>query len=163
MIKMQEKIFKLIILLKDMLPRWHILLGAIFTLGLGYFVPQLGWMNLAIVFFASFLIDFDHYVQAVMKTGKIGLFKAFAYHREQKEIMKKEKAKGIKRKGDFHLFHTLEFHALIALLGIFYFPMFFVFIGITFHSLLDVIAFLDNGYMYRREYFFFNWLAKEIA
>lgn len=146
-----------------MLPRWHILLGAIFTGVLWYLAPNMGLINLSLVFLASFLIDFDHYIQAARITGSWSLRDALKYHDDQAKIIQRERAKGIRKRGDFHLFHTLEFHALIGFLGIFWSPLFFVFVGMTFHSLLDVIYLANNGYMYRREYFFFNWMARKFA
>lgn len=145
-----------------MLPRWHIILGALFTLLLWFVAPNIGWVNLLLVFFASFLIDFDHYAASVMKSGKIGLFHSFEYHKKLNAQGDKEKARGIKIKGDFHLFHTLEFHLLVALLGIFWTPFFYIFVGMVFHSLLDIISMMYMGVMYRREFFFFNWVRRKI-
>ncbi|MEK6933318.1 MAG: hypothetical protein AABW75_00405 [Nanoarchaeota archaeon] len=143
-----------------MLPRWHILFGAIFTFLIWLYAPETSYLYLGLVFFASFIIDLDHYICGMMRTGTLHLGEIFKYHSEMGQIQHKEREKGIRRKGDFHLFHTIEFHVLVAFLGIFFTPLFYFFIGMTFHSLLDVIWLMRHDFLYRREYFFFNWLKE---
>lgn len=144
-----------------MLPKWHILLGSIFTLVIWYFAPSISWLYLSLIFLSSFLIDFDHYICAVKNNNKLSLFHAFKYHDKQAEIEKKENKSGIRKKGDFHLFHTVEFHVLVGIVGIFFSPFFYIFIGMVFHSLLDLIWLLKEDRFYRREYFLFNWMRKK--
>lgn len=146
-----------------MLPRWHIFYGALFTALIALTAPNVGILNLALIFLASFLIDFDHYVNAVRKTGKLSLKCAFDYHAEEGKKQHKEKKKGIRRRGDFHLFHTVEFHALIAIIGIFWSPFFFIFIGMMFHSLLDVYSLMREDFLYRREYFLTKWIRDKVG
>lgn len=145
-----------------MLPRWHIVLGAIFTIVLWLLVPTLSWQYLSLVFLSSFLIDFDHYLASVMKTNKWSLNESFKYHDKLIAREKKEITQGLRKKSDFHFFHTVEFHALIGILGFFISPLFFIFLGMTFHSLLDVISMSYDGTFHRREYFFFNWMKKKL-
>ncbi len=145
-----------------MLPRWHILLGAIFTLIVWAIVPMINILNLLLIFGASFLIDFDHYAASVLKTKRFGLLDSFEYHKKMNLRERREYGLGIRRKGDFHLFHTVEFHALIGFLSIPFSFFFYVFIGMIFHSLLDVISLVKAKRMYRREFFFFNWLMNKI-
>jgi len=145
-----------------MLPRWHIFFGAIFTWIIWKYFPETSLFYLSLVFLSSFLIDFDHYVNAVIKTGKLSLFEAFEYHRITGKIGKKLHEKGIRKKGDFHLFHTVEFHALIGILGIFWPAFMFIFIGMIFHSILDIISMIYMGYFYAREFFLINWIGKKI-
>ena len=145
-----------------MLPRWHIVYGAIFTGLIVIFAPKLGILNFVLIFLASFLIDFDHYINAVKKTGKLSLKCAFDYHAEEGKRAHKERSKGIRRTGDFHLFHTVEFHALIAIIGIFFAPFFYIFLGMVFHSLLDIYSMMNQDFMYRREYFLTKWIRDQI-
>ena len=145
-----------------MLPRWHILYGFLFTLLLAFVAPGVHWGYLSLVFLASIFIDFDHYLACVHKTGKIGLFQAFEYHRQQGAVMRAYEKKGLKPKSDFHLFHTIEFHAFIGLLGVLWVGFFYLFIGMIFHSLLDVLDGVLKNTLHRREYFFFSWLAKRM-
>jgi len=145
-----------------MLPRWHIFFGAIFTFIIWMSSPQIALVNLALVFLSSFLIDFDHYIASVIKTKKYSLKKSFEYHDRLREQEKKEIARGIRKKSDFHLFHTIEFHALVGVLAIFFSPFFYIFMGMVFHSLLDVFSLVESGKFHRREYFFSNWLANRV-
>ncbi|MEK6825645.1 MAG: hypothetical protein AABY00_02575 [Nanoarchaeota archaeon] len=144
-----------------MLPRWHIVLGAVFTLILALFVSGISIWYLLLLFLASFLIDFDHYICGVTHTRSWNLFHNFEYHKKMEKILRTEKARGIRRKGDFHLFHTVEFHTLIGILGIFWTPLFYIFVGMFFHSMLDLFTLIHKDYLYTREYFFFNWIAKK--
>ena len=145
-----------------MFPRWHILSGLIFTLLFWIVFPQTAWYNIALIVFASVLIDFDHYMCAVWDTKKWSLFKAFEYHERLMKIELKEKRKRIFRKGDFHIFHTIEFHALVLAIGLIFSPFFYVFIGMLFHSLLDLVHLLAKSETYRREFFLANWIRKKI-
>jgi hypothetical protein len=142
-----------------MLPKWHILFGAIFT-GILYFIsPEINPLYLALVFLASFLIDVDHYIQGVRKTGTWNLKRVFDYHIEENKKAERDLKKGIRKKADFHFFHTLEFHILIGLLSFVWVGFFYIFIGLVFHSLFDLYDGLKKGWLYRREFFFFNWLT----
>ncbi|HLC53790.1 MAG TPA: hypothetical protein VJK03_04555 [Candidatus Nanoarchaeia archaeon] len=143
-----------------MLPRWHILFGALFTLLLWAFSPRIPLAYLALTFAASVLIDFDHYVCAAYRERTLSFKKALKYHRLQARAMEQKERRGLKPRSDFHLFHTLEFHVLIGVLGIFIVPFFYLFIGMVFHSLLDLYDGLRKNIVHRREYFFFNWLRE---
>lgn len=143
-----------------MFPKWHIFLGGLFTLIIWIFAPNLNPIYLAIIFLSSFLIDFDHFVVGAARTGKLNFKEIYDYHEQQDRIKIKERTRGIRKKGDFHLFHTIEFHVLIGILGIFFAPLFYVFIGMIFHSLIDLFSLIQGDEIYRREYFFFNWIRK---
>jgi hypothetical protein len=145
-----------------MLPRWHIFWGAVFTLLLYLVVPGIGLVNLALVFLASFLIDFDHYFVVGMKEGKWKFRENLKHHEEIDRIEKEERSKGIKRRGNFHLFHTVEFLAVVGVGGVLWIGLFYVFIGMVFHSLLDVFSLLYNDRFYRREYFLSKWILKRV-
>jgi hypothetical protein len=145
-----------------MLPRYHIILGAIFTLVFWIVFPWTEWYYIALIFLSSFLIDFDHYMNAVLKTRKMGLFKAFAYHKKLEKIDLAEYKRGIRRKGDLHVFHTLEFTALTFALGLVWLPFLYVFIGMFFHSVVDLISLAFEDRLYRREYFLTNWIRKKL-
>ena len=60
------------------------------------------------------------------------------------------------------MFHTVEFHLLVGLLGLVWIGFFYIFIGMIFHSLLDVVDLTKRDTFYRREFFFFNWLGKKV-
>lgn len=145
-----------------MFPRWHILYGALFALLFAVVAPGVHFLYLFLVFLASVLIDLDHYLACVHKTKKWSLLHAFDYHKKQAAGMRAQERRGLKPKSDFHLFHTLEFHVLIGLLGMLWLGFFYLFIGMVFHSLLDVIGGVRQRTLHRREYFFFAWLRKRV-
>ncbi len=144
-----------------MLPRWHILWGAVFTGIIWITVPSINIFYLALVFFASFLIDIDHYLCSLIKTKRWSLKDSFEYHRSLGKIGDKEREKGIRRKGDFHFLHTIETHIITALIGFFWTPAIYIFLGMMFHSLLDAFYLVHHDFLYRREYLLFNWIRKK--
>ena len=141
-----------------MLPRWHIILGSIFTAIIWYFVPGINWFFLSAIFLSSFLIDFDHYLDSSIKTGNWSLFHSLEYHKKMIEKENREIARGIRKKSGFHLFHTIEFHAFIGVLSIFFSLFFYIFLGMFFHSILDLISMTYSGKLHRREFFLFRWV-----
>jgi len=145
-----------------MIPRWHIILGALFTLFIWTFAPSINPVYLGLIFASSFLVDFDHYVVAALKQNKVRLKHALNYHKEMRKTEFKEKKQGIRRKGDFHLFHTVEFQSAIGLLGILWVPFYYIFIGMFFHSMIDLGDLLRKDRFYRREFFLTNWLRKKM-
>jgi hypothetical protein len=144
-----------------MLPRWHIAFGAVFTFIIWVIFPNTNPSYLALVFLSSFLIDLDHYLQAFFHTKHLSLFEAFEYYKilEKREL--ENYKKGIRKKGDFHVFHTIEFHLLIAILGTYFTIFSYIFLGMFFHSILDFADMAKRNRLYTREYFFFNWLRKK--
>jgi len=145
-----------------MYPRPHIFLGLIFALILHFLVPGITWYACLIVFLSSFLIDFDHYVNAVIRTKKIGLIFALRHYYEIGAKLKKQHEKGIRKRGYFQFFHTMEFHALVFIIGIFFSPFIYVFIGMAFHTLLDFVDLSLKDMVYHREFFFFRWMARKL-
>ncbi len=145
-----------------MYPKWHIILGAIFTLVLWAFFPGTEWYFMLVLFLSSFLIDFDHYMTFVWKKGSWSLSEAIDYCMKQKEIMIAEQRRGIFVKGDFHLFHTIEFHAFVLALGFVYPVFMYVFAGMIFHSLSDFVDLAYKHEIYRREFFLTNWIRTHL-
>jgi hypothetical protein len=141
-----------------MLPRWHVLWGGVFTLVLWIAAPTLPFYAYLCVFFASVFIDFDHYIAAGMKTGSWRLDDALEYYKTQGMQVQKDQEKGIRKVYDFHLFHTIEFHFFVALISIWWSPAFYLFIGMVFHTLLDLFSLLHRDYLYMREFFLSTWL-----
>lgn len=145
-----------------MFPRWHVILGTIFIFLFWLIAPATSWLNLLLIFFGAVFIDFDHYAVAVMRIKKFGLKDAFDYHKKQATKEERERARGIRKKGDFHLFHTVEFHIIVLLLGYLWTGFWYILVGMLFHSIVDVIDMSIKGVLYKREYFFFNWLIRKI-
>ncbi len=144
-----------------MLPKWHILFGAVLAIFIWIAAPQTSLIYIALFFLSSFLIDFDHYICAFINTGKLGLSEAYEYHKKLEAENRGRVKKGIKEKGDFHIFHTIEFHILIGVLGLFWTSFFYIFLGMMFHSLTDIYSLVYSKEMYRREFFFVSWLYKK--
>lgn len=145
-----------------MFPRWHILLGFIFAAVLWAFFPATAWYYILIIFLSSFLIDFDHYMVFVWKKGGWSLRGALNYYETQRRIQIEEQRRGIFRKSDFHLFHTLEFHAAVLALGFVYPVFMYVLAGMVFHSLTDLIHLAYEQEIYRREFFLTNWIRTHL-
>jgi hypothetical protein len=145
-----------------MLPKMHILSGAIFSLIIWAIFPATHWAYIILLFIGSFMMDFDHYMCAVYKTGKISLLNALEYYRKW-VIQKKEEAKrGVFKKGHFHIFHTIEFHILFLILSFMWVPFAYVFVGMIFHSILDFIWLAYEKRLYIREYFLTRWLWQKL-
>lgn len=145
-----------------MLPKTHVLYGAIFALLFWFAYPETNWLFVAAVFFGAIFIDFDHYATVFYKTGKISVASAYKYciNERKKEIA--EKKKGIFKKGDFHAFHTIEFHLFVLMLGFLWAGFWYILAGMVFHSLLDFFWMLYERRLYRREYFLANWIYKKL-
>lgn len=140
-----------------MLPRGHIFLSIVAGLVI-YFTFHIPIIYSVLFAASSVLIDFDHYAVAAIKRRKLSLKSAFEYHRKMLKHEAEENAKGIRVKGDFHVFHTIEFHLLILIIGLFYAPFLFIFSGMLFHSITDLIWLIKDDRLYRREFIFVRWL-----
>ncbi len=121
-----------------MLPKWHVLFGAIFSFLIWLIFPSVrGYAS--VIFFASFLIDFDHYFIYVYRKKDLNLKKAYIYFLKLKlkinNLLKQRK----NVKAPLCLFHTVEFLLLILILSFVNEFVFFIFIGFLFHSLLDIM------------------------
>jgi len=145
-----------------MLPKTHIFLGALFSILVWIIFPQIGIVYILLIFLSSFLVDFDHYLCAVRKLKSLSLKKALDYYRKDNLREEREYKRGIYRKGDFHFLHTIEVHVLVLVLGLAWTPFLYVLAGMTFHSLVDLVELIKDDRMYRREFFFFNWLRKRL-
>lgn len=145
-----------------MLPHWHVISGAAFTALVWVFAPTTPLVYLALVFFSSFLIDIDHYITAVMDTKTLSMREAFKHYEKLTEIDNKNIQKGIYKQGDFHIFHTVEFHLFIFLLGLVFVPFMYILLGMIFHSLLDFIVMVKIDKVYVREFFLMRWLKRTL-
>jgi len=109
-----------------MLPKTHILIGGIFAV-LVYLIFAISPLNSLLIFLASFLIDFDHYLFCVNKNKDWSLKKAYYF------------LKGLNpNKPVFMIFHTTEFHLFVFILGFLWDGFWFILIGMILHSILDI-------------------------
>jgi len=145
-----------------MLPREHAVYGLIFVLVIGLVFPNIGLLNLFLIFFGSFFIDFDHYLIAVDKNRSLSLKKSYKYYDKLRVMWIAQERRGIKKKMPLMIFHTIEFHIIAALLGFFVWDGFlFVLLGMILHSILDIINMHGEKALYRREFLLFSWIAKK--
>jgi len=142
-----------------MYPRQHVILGAIFSLML-YFLFHVNLVNSLIVFLSSVLIDVDHYLFYAIKKRDFSYAGAYSWHVEQEIKAKRMARKGIRKRGPFHIFHTIEFHLLLLLLSFRNTIFFYAFAGFVFHSAVDFVDLALTKTIYRREYFFTSWLIR---
>jgi hypothetical protein len=145
-----------------MLPKWHIGMGLVFSFLFKIFFPETSLINLSLIFLSSFLIDFDHYMVAAINTKNISLFNALEYYRKKCLEWDKRIAKNIFEKGDFHVFHTVEFHILILILSFYFNPLLYVFIGMVFHSLCDLVYLMNKNILFHRQYFLISWILSNL-
>lgn len=142
-----------------MLPKWHAFWGLVFVIIFKLIVPQTNYLNLFLIFFAAVFIDFDHYLATAIKTKTWSPAHAFRHNYKKRAVeMELRKEKGICKKGDFHIFHTVECHLFMGLFGIVFAPIFFIFIGMILHSILDIIWMVRHDLVQSREFFLFNRL-----
>lgn len=140
-----------------MLPRWHIFWGLVFSIIFKVFVPQTPYIFIFFIWFASVFIDFDHYLAAGIKNNDWRINKAIEHnYRKRENMLSLKKNRDLCEKGEFHIFHTVEFHLLIGIISIFFAPLFFIFIGMVLHSILDIIWMVYHDLVKSREFFFFN-------
>jgi hypothetical protein len=109
-----------------MLPRWHLLFGLLFAYVV-YWFTSITIFQAIIIFLASFLIDVDHYLWYIYKKKNWNLKKAIYFLKTNKKLK------------TLMIFHTIEFHIIIGLLSFFWRGFFYIFIGMFFHSLVDLV------------------------
>jgi len=133
-----------------MLPKFHIILGAIFS-ALMYYLLQITLFQTILIFFASILIDFDHYLFYVQETKKWSLQKAYNW-----KIYRQKKHKPI-----MMIFHTIEFLILVFILSFVWKGFGFILIGLVFHSIFDMIQLGYEKKLYIREFSLIRFLLRD--
>jgi ABC-type protease/lipase transport system fused ATPase/permease subunit len=134
-----------------MFPLWHIIWGTVLVLSFKYLTPTISGVEIGLIFFASILVDIDHYFTHWAKTGSKNVLHAMMHLQKERTSLKEKTGKKNIRK--LNLFHTCEFQTGVGILSVFYFPLFFVFVGLIFHSLLDVIWMVRHDVLDTREFF----------
>ncbi len=121
-----------------MLPKYHFALGIIASAVLIFFFEPI---YVEIFVLSYFLIDFDHYLWYLFVKKDWSLKNAYNFLKENKKIYR-----------PLMVFHTVEFHALILSLGFVRLEFFFVFAGMTFHSISDAIWMYQRGMLNERRF-----------
>ncbi len=122
-----------------MLVKYHFVLGAIFSI-LVYTLFQITPTQAIIIFLASFLIDFDHYLIYVIDKKNLSLKKSYKYFSQHKEKwVKLSKQQKNQYKNYLLIFHGIEFIILLLVLSFLSNIFLYILIGILFHLFLDYI------------------------
>ncbi len=123
-----------------MLPKTHIILGALASLLIYLIYPAIGPINTLIIFLSSFLIDVDHYIYYILKKKDYNLKKAFNWFVNQRKIFLKLSPK---KRENFErtiiIFHGIECWLLIILLIFVHKIFLFILMGIMIHMFFDFI------------------------
>ncbi len=130
-----------------MLPSVHFFASLV---GIGILFPFYGLWSFTF-FIGSFLVDADHYIWYVIKTGDLNLTKAYLYCRDERN----------RGKDALHIFHVWEFWVLMFFLA--FFNNFFglIFLGLAFHLIIDFIdLILHIDDIHNRAFSFFMWLNR---
>jgi hypothetical protein len=109
-----------------MLPKWHALFGFLFAYIL-YWFTSITLFQASLIFFASIFIDIDHYFWYVLKKKSFSLKKAYYFLRDKERLTRK-----------LMLFHTIEFHLFVGLLGLVWSGFFYILAGMILHSIIDI-------------------------
>ncbi|MBI2449351.1 hypothetical protein HYV49_03570 [Candidatus Pacearchaeota archaeon] len=132
-----------------MLPKTHILLGAILSVIL-ILILKISIISAIIIFLSSFLIDVDHYIAYVINKKDWSLSNSYKLY---KNVPRDHKPM-------IHFLHTIEFLIVLFILGL-YFPLFMlIFLGFIFHSNLDIIEMINKRQLSQREFFLSRYLFK---
>ena len=122
-----------------MLPKYHILFGAIFSI-IVYIVFGLTTFQTSLIFLASFLIDVDHYLFYAFKKKDINPIRAVKWFVKKREkwisLQPKERRKA---KFPLIILHGIEFWILLIALSYINILFLFILIGVLFHMVLDFI------------------------
>jgi hypothetical protein len=124
-----------------MLPKYHIILGFLFSLALFLIFPNLSLIDCFIIFLSSFLIDIDHYIYYAFKKKDFNPKTSVKYFLNKRRNLFKMKIKERKKfYSCFCFLHGIEILVILFALGIFLSKYFiFVFLGFSFHLLLDLM------------------------
>jgi hypothetical protein len=124
-----------------MLPKYHLLLGFIFSVALSLIFPSIGLIEASIIFLSSFLIDVDHYIYYLFKNKKFNPLISIKYFiLKRKKLINMNTKKRNEIYSCFCFLHGIEVLVILFIMGIFVSKYFFlIFIGFTFHILLDIL------------------------
>jgi hypothetical protein len=129
-----------------MLIKWHILIGAIFSLIL-YFMFKLTFLNVIIFFSSSFLIDVDHYFFYIIKKKDLSIKKAYKYFVKKRQLWESFSSEEFKKlKIDHLIFHGIEFLFILFILSFFFQVFFYIFLGVLLHLLVDYYEIVNKKF-----------------
>lgn len=123
-----------------MLPKYHFVLGIIFSVALFLIFPSITLIEAGIIFLSTFFIDVDHYIYYFFKKKDTSLKNAINHFMEERrKVFQMKKNERKKFYSGFCFLHGIEIVIILFLLGIFLSKYFlFAAIGIMFHLFLDI-------------------------
>jgi len=142
-----------------MLPKIHILVGAITTIIIFILFPSISLLGLLLLFLSSFLIDFDHYLYYAIIKKDISLSRAYKWFMNKRSIANKMKPIQLAQyKKEIFLFHGIEFWIVLLLLILVNKIFLFILLGIIIHMTLDFIELYSRNYpLYQKTSQLYNY------
>ena len=124
-----------------MYPKYHIILGFIFSLLLFSIFPKIGFLGFSIIFLSSFLIDVDHYLAYSIKHNEWNLKKVIQGNfKMSKKLLSLPRKERNNYYGFVAFLHGIEVIFLLLILSIFISPIFlYILTGFLFHETLDTL------------------------
>jgi len=124
-----------------MLPKWHLLIGFVFSYVLVYFF-NFSVLSGVIVFLSSWLIiDFDHYLLYLSINKDFSLSRAYYSFLLRKEkylkLSLEERQAQQQYKRNLLIFHGIEFWIILGILSYFNNIFLFILLGFFIHMLAD--------------------------
>lgn len=126
-----------------MQPRWHILLGFIFSYLIAYLFNLSLW-HFGVLFFSTwFFIDLDHVVLYILETNNFSPKKFLEHHslEKSKRNLLSNKERLTQEFPQFFM-HGIEFLIFLAILSFLNETFLFILIGFIFHLILDLACML---------------------
>ena len=124
-----------------MFPSKHFIFGLIFAGFLFLIFPKINFIGFLIIIFSTVLIDVDHYLYYVYKKKDFSLRNAYNWFIEhKKKLLSLPWEQRNKFQTGFCFLHGIEVLFILLILWVFVSKYFlFVFVGFTFHLVLDII------------------------
>jgi len=128
-----------------MLPKTHIILGAVLSLLIYLIFPEIGFLATAIIFLSSVLIDVDHYLYYAIKTNNWSLKDAYrGFLKNTDSFRKLSKQEREEYSTAVIIFHGVECLIVLIILVQFYSIFIWVLLGFFIHLILDFIDMFRN-------------------
>jgi len=146
-----------------MLPKYHIVLGFLFSLILFLIFPSISILGASVIFFSSFLIDVDAYLNYIFTKKSFNLINAIKYYSEKrKKGIKLSRGQKLKAPIKIRFLHGIEILAVLFILGIFTNKLFlFIFIGFAFHLFLDIAEQIYYGFRISKISLVYDFIKKQ--
>lgn len=123
-----------------MRPKIHLIIGIFFIAIIYFLFPNISPISLLVILASSVLIDSDHYIYYIMRTGNFNLLKCYKWfdsHLKKTLSLPMNERKKIYT--GFYLFHGIEPLIILFLFGNYLSSIFMLlFFGFLLHFIVDV-------------------------